>query len=155
MGLRFEYDFYIVRKLASWAYNLPDNIDFIDYWYNLFLSNSKILLDEPDEGNLASFGVNRWRNDFETYVDNYTPKKGEGFDDWAREYFATYSQYLVYELQTSSKEIAELYGKDMFEWLMSHYNRFHTFGSNLFMQYFIEEWGLPPTIEKPFRVVNC
>ena len=148
MELRFEYDISIVRKLTAWAENyLTDDTDFIDYWFNLFRSKTKIFIDEPDEGNLASFGVNRWKNDFEIYVDKYMPKKGTGFYGEERCYFAAYSQYLIYELQTPSQVIAELYGKPMFEWLMAHYNRFHCFGSNLFIQYFVEEWGLPSGVE--------
>jgi len=155
MEFRFEYDIWIVRKLAAWAEaKLTDDVDFIDYWYNLFLSQTKTFIDEPDIGNLSSFGIVRWKNDFEVYIDGYSPKKGVGFCGEERCYFATYSQYLVYELQTPSKVIAEYFGKDMFHWLMKNY-RFHTIGTNLFMQYFVEKWGLPPGISNPYRVVNC
>jgi len=155
MALRFEYDYLITMKLSQWAeYRIQDDTDFIDYWYNLFLSESKKAIDEPETGNLASFGVARWKNEFEIYVDKYTPIHGMGFFGEERCYLATYAQYLVYELQTPSKVIAELYGKPMLGWMMEHYNRFHTFGSNLFMQYFTDEWGLPPGIDKPFRTVN-
>jgi hypothetical protein len=143
MDLRFEHDIYIVRKLSSWAENhIDEETDFIDYWYNLFQSQTKTLIDEPDKGNVASFGVARWKNDFETYADKYIPQKGQSFSPEERSYFAAYSQYLVYELQIPSKKITELYGKPMFEWLMTHYNRFHTFGLKLFIQYFAEEWGV-------------
>jgi len=93
MASRFEYDIYIVRKLAAWAeYRLSDDIDFIDYWYSLFLSETKIEIDEPELGNRASFGVFRWKNDFEIYYDKYKPKAGEGFYGEERCYFATYMQ---------------------------------------------------------------
>ena len=155
MELRFNYDYIIVSKLGQWAEELPDTIDFLDYWYNLFLSETKIYIDEPDSGTLASFWINRWKRDFEEYTDKYTPKQGEGFSGEERSWFAQYAQYLVYELQTPSKDICSLYGKAMFEWLMKHYNKFHCFGTNLFMDYFIDEWGLPPGVTKPYRVVNC
>ena len=155
MELRFKYDALITLKLGRWAEVLSNRIDFIDYWYNLFLSESKIYIDEPDKGNLASFWINRWKNDFEIYVDQYKPKEGEGYCETERHYFAMYSQYLVYEFQTPSKNIAQLYGKPMFEWIMKHYNRFHCFGSNLFIEYFVNEWGLPTGVEQPYRIVNC
>jgi hypothetical protein len=102
MDLRFECDPIIVLKLGDWAEELPNDIDFLDYWFNLFLSETKTYLDEPDKGNLASFWVNRWKNDFETYVDKYTRIPGEGFGAEMQQWFARYMQYLVYALQTPS-----------------------------------------------------
>ena len=154
MELRFEYDIIIVMKLQQWAERLSDDIDFIDYWYNFFLSQTKAKLDEPYKSNLASFWINRWQEDFETYVDKYTPIPGNGFYNEERAWFAQYSQYLVYELQTPSRDIALLYDKPMFEWMMANYHKFHCFGTNLFMEYFVEQWGLPPGVEKPFGVIN-
>lgn len=150
MALQFEYDIFITRKLAAWAENhWEPGQDFLDYWYHLFLSHTKVLIDEPDKGNLASFGVPRWKNDFEIYVDKFSPKIGESFTGEVRCWFATYSQYLVYALQMPSKAIAVHYGKEMFIWLMEHYGQFHTFGSNLFIQHFIQKWGLPSHLSKP------
>lgn len=152
MNLYFEYDFIVVSKLACWASRLPDNYDFLDYWYNLFLSPIKYGIDDEDYDNTTSFWLTRWRIDFEK---TYTPITGESFCEEEREWFAMYSQYLVYELQTPSRVIAEYYGKDMFAWLMDRYPKYHCIGTNLYMQYFVEEWGCPPGVEKPFRVVNC
>jgi len=50
-----------------------------------------------------------------------------------------YAQYLVCEFQTPSKMLAEHYGVDMFKWLMKRYGEFHTIGTNLFIDYFVEE----------------
>ena len=143
MDLRYEYDIIITMKLQQWAKRLSDDIDFVDYWYSLFLSKTKKYLDEPDKGTLASFWINRWQEDFEEYVDKYKPKQGEGFSAEERGWLAQYTQYLVYELQTPSKDIAIIYGKPMFEWMLKGYIKFHCFGTNLFMEHFVEKWGLP------------
>jgi len=45
------------------------------------------------------------------------------------------------ELQTPSKAIAEHYGFGAFKWLMERYDQFHTIGTNLFVEYFVEEWA--------------
>jgi len=151
MSLRFEYDYNIVVKLDRWASRLPDDVDFIDYWYNFFLSDAKRGIDDKEVDNSASFWITRWRTDFEA---EYSPKLGEGFSATERGWFSMYAQYLVYELQTPSDVIAKHYGKPMFEWLMDCYDAYHTIGTNLFLQYFMEKWGMPPGVEKPFRIVN-
>ena len=152
--LRFEYDYNTVLKLYMWAQRLPDDVDFIDYWYNLFLSDTKARIDD-DNNNLGSFWLTRWMEDFEQFYDKYERKPGDGFSENERIWFAMYTQYLVYELQLSSKEIALHYGKQMFINLMDEWFKYHTFGTNLFMDHFAEMFGLPPGVEKPYRVVNC
>ena len=149
--MRFEYDYMITAKLAEWARRIPDDCDFLDYWFNLFLSDVKCGIDDKEVDNSASFWLTRWREDFE---ENYTPIIGEGFFDYERAWFAMYIQYLVYELQTPSKALAEHYGFGAFKWLMERYDQFHTIGTNLFVEYFVEEWGLPPGVITPVQIVN-
>ena len=154
MNLKFEYNLTIVRKLAQWAIDLPNNIDFLDYWYNLSLSETKYKIESSVANNINAFHWTRWKEDFEEFVDGYKPQPGDGFSEQEREWFAMYSQYLVCELQISSKEIAVHYGKDMFVRLMKGWFKYHTFGTNLFMDHFSEKFGLPPGITKPYKVVN-
>jgi len=149
--MRFEYDYMVIAKLAEWARRIPDDRDFLDYWYNLFLSDVKCGIDDKEVDNSTSFWLTRWREDFE---ESYTPIKGEGFFDYERAWFATYAQYLVCEFQTPSKTLAGHYGLVMFKWLMGRYAEFHTIGTNLFIDYFMDEWGMPPNVAQPARIVN-
>ena len=146
MELRFEYDLIITLKLGQWAEELPDNIDFTDYWFNLFLSETKIYLDEPDTGTLASFWINRWKNDFEKYVDGYVPIPGDGINPDIRNWVAQYMQYLVYSLQIPSKRIAEFYGKKIFDAVAKMYPKYHCYGVDYFVNSFASEFGLPPEV---------
>ena len=154
MNLRFEYNLTTVRKLAQWATALPDNIDFLDYWYNLSLSETKYKIESSIANKINAFHWTRWKEDFEEFVDGYEPKAGDSFNEEEREWFAMYSQYLVYELQMPSREIALYYGKDMYAKLMQCWFKYHTFGTNLFMDHFLEKFGLPKGLEKPYRLVN-
>jgi hypothetical protein len=149
--MRFEYDYIVTAKLAEWARRIPDDCDFLDYWFNFFKSDVKCGIDDKEVDNSTSFWLTRWREDFEEI---YTPIYGNGFFDYERAWFAMYAQYLVYEFQTPSKVLAEHYGFDMFMWLMERYAEFHTIGTNLFIDYFIEEWGLPQNVKRPTRIVN-
>jgi len=149
--MRFEYDYMVTAKLAEWAKRIPDDCDFLDYWFNLFLSDVKCGIDDKGVDNSTSFWLTRWREDFE---ESYTPINGEGFYDYERAWFAMYAQYLVCEFQTPSKMLAEHYGFGMFKWLMERYTEFHTIGTNLFIDYFVEEWGMPPNVAQPARIVN-
>jgi len=149
--MRFEYDYMVTVKLAEWARRIPDDCDFLDYWFNFIMSDVKCGIDDKNVDNSTSFWLTRWREDFE---ENYTPINGEGFFDYERAWFAMYAQYLVCEFQTPSKVIAEHYGLDMFKWLMDNYEKFHTIGTNLFVDYFVEEWGFPPNVTQPMRIVN-
>ena len=149
--MRFEYDYMVTAKLAEWARRLPGGCDFLDYWHNLFLSDVKCGIDDKEVDNSASFWLTRWREDFE---EKYTLIDGEGYFDYERAWFAMYAQYLVYEFQAPSKVLAGHYGPGMFKWLMGRYGQFHTVGTNLYIDYFIEEWGLPPGVTQPKRCVN-
>jgi len=149
--MRFEYDYIITAKLAEWARRLPDDCHFVDYWYNLFLSDVKRGIDDKEVDNSASFWLTRWREDFEL---EYSPRRGQTTYDYQRAWFAMYTQYLVYELQTPSRVLATHYGVACFAWLMERYDTFHTIGTNLFTEYFVEEWGWPPGITQAARVVN-
>ena len=154
VNLKFDVESNTVKKLAQWAIALPDTIDFIDYWYNLSLSETKSKIESSIANNINAFHWTRWKEDFEEFVDGYKLQPGEGFSEQEREWFAMYSQYLVYELQLSSREIALYYGKGMFVELMRGWFKYHTFGTNLFMDHFTERFGLPPRVEKPYMIVN-
>ena len=54
----------------------------------------------------------------------------------------------------SSRVIAQHYGMGMFQQVMNGWFRYHTFGTNLFMDHFTAKFGLPPGVEQPYRVVN-
>lgn len=141
MGL--EFNFGIVLKLGDWASNLPEDIDFIDYWYNLSLSKTKAQIESDPTHKINAFHWTRWKEDFEEFVDKYEIKPGEAYEPDEREWFALYMQYLVYGLQMSGKQIAEHYGKNVFVAMMNGWYRYHTFGVDLFIETFAEKFGLP------------
>ncbi|MCL1863975.1 MAG: hypothetical protein FWF78_10460 [Defluviitaleaceae bacterium] len=150
--MHFEYDYFVTAKLSEWARRLPDDCDFLDYWFNFFMSDIKRGIDDKGLDNSTSFWLTRWRYDFEK---EYSPIHGEGYFDYERAWFAMYTQYLVYELQTPSRLLANHYEIKVFKWLLERYQQYHTIGVNLFIDYFTEEWGFPPNVTKPARIVNC
>jgi len=141
--LNLEFDFAIVLKFGSWASELPDDVDFIDYWFNLFLSQTKALIDSNPMHKINAFHWTRWQEDFEQFVDGYKPTHGASFSADQREWFACYMQYVVYGLQLTAKQIAEHYGKDVFLDVMRGFSRYHTFGVDLFVETFAGKFGLP------------
>ena len=144
--MKFEYSDATVFKMSSWAEHLPNDIDFIDYWYNLFLSETKAKIESHPMNNINAFYWNRWRNDFEIYVDEYSPIPGDGFQAEERFFLGWYMQYVVYAMQIPSRQIAEHYGKDVFQKVLNGWFKYHTFGSNLFMVHFVDNFGLPPGV---------
>ena len=152
--LNLEYDFTTVRKLGAWAKSLSDEVDFIDYWYNLFLSETKYKIEESIMNNINSFHWTRWQEDFEEFVDKYKPITGtENFYANEREWFAVYMQYLIYAFQIPGKNIALFYGKDVFKDIISDWHKYHTFGADQFVENITEKYGLSPEVTsvKPIR----
>jgi len=145
--MKFEYSLGTMIKFQDWAENLPDDIDFADYWYNLFLSKTKEKIEESPLNNINAFWWNRWKNDFEIYVDGYTPVPGDGANPHVRNWAAQYMQYLVYALQVPSKTIAKFYGKRTFEAILGMYPKYHCYGADYFVNSFADEFGLPPEVE--------
>jgi len=131
-------------KFAEWAKKLPDSIDFIDYWYNLFLSKTKHAIETEPMDNINAFWINRWRNDFEKYVDGYKPVPGEGYSRDERGWFAQYMQGLVYGLQTPGDVIAKHFGKPVFEAVIDDFFRGHCCSMDWFVRNFVDEYGFPP-----------
>ena len=144
--MKYEYSFTIVSKLSSWAESLLDDIDFIDYWYNLALSKTKADSDSDIMHKINSFSWTIWQENFETYVDGYIPMPGEGYDADSRSFFGRYMQYLVYAFQLPSKVIAEFYGKDVYRAIMLCMPKYHTMGSDSFVENIIEKYGAPPEV---------
>ena len=142
--MKLEYDFTTVRKLSAWARDLSDNIDFIDYWYNLYLSHTKHQIEESIMNKINAFHWTRWQEDFEEYVDHYKPITGDGYFAQEREWFAMYMQYLVYAFQMPSRGLASYYGKDVFHGIMSKWFKYHTFGVDLFVEHIVTDFGKPP-----------
>ena len=141
--LRFEYDYGTVIKFYDWAENLSDDLDFVDYWYNLFLSQTKEKIESGISRNINAFHWTRWKNDFEIYVDKYAPQKGDGFFPDLRNWYAHYMQCLVYALQIPSREIAEFYGKSVFDYATKMFYKYHCYGIDYFIRSFTEKYGLP------------
>ena len=135
-------------KFYIWAERLPDKIDFIDYWYNLFLSKTKAQIESSPADNINAFHWTRWREDFEEFTDGYEPLPGESYSSNMRQWFGQYMQFLVYGLDTPSKIIAEHYGKGVFFDTMEDWFRYHTFGVDQFIQTFTETYGLPPGVTR-------
>lgn len=147
--MSLEFDFGAVLKFGSWAGSLPETIDFTDYWYNLFLSETKAMIESSPMNKINAFHWTRWQEDFER---EYIPVAGDSdtsaTEDYevisrSREWFACYMQYLVYALQMPSKVIARFYGKEVFISVMSGWRRYHTFGVDHFVAVFADKYGLP------------
>jgi hypothetical protein len=146
--MKYEYSFTIISKLSSWAENLPDDIDFIDYWYNLAISKTKADSDSDIMHRINAFNWTIWQENFEEYVDGYVPIPGEGYDSDNRSFFGRYIQYLVYAFQLPGKDIAEFYGKDIFRKIMLGMTKYHVMGSDSFVENIVEKYGLPPGVIK-------
>jgi hypothetical protein len=144
--MKFEYNWATVYKFQDWAQKLPDDVDFTDYWYNLFLSETKEKIEESMLNNINAFWWNRWKNDFEIYVDGYMPKPGDSINPDVRNWAAQYLQYLLYALQVPSKRIAEFYGKKTFGAIAKMYPKYHCYGADYFVNSFAGEFGLPPEV---------
>ena len=142
--LKFELDFGTVLKLGSWAGSFQENVDFLDYLHNLSLSKTKTKIESCVRNNINAFHWTRWQEDFEEVVDGYAVRDSDTFTPEQREWFACYTQYLVYALQTSSKEIFQYYDKDVFLEIMNGWARYHTFGVDLFVETVITKYGKPP-----------
>ena len=138
--------------MGAWAEHLSADIDFIDYWYNLFLSETKAKIESHPMNNINAFYWNRWKNDFEIYVDKYAPVPGIGYNGEVRFFLGWYMQYVVYALQIPSRQIAEHYGKEVFQQVLDGWFKYHTFGSNLFMEHFADKFGLPDGVTEVIRL---
>ena len=104
--LKYEYDLTTVFKLSEWSEALPETIDFIDYWYNFCLSDTKSWIETYIGNKINAFDWTRWQNDFEVFSEMYRPIQGESFSGEERSWFAAFTQYLVYAFQTCSKTLA-------------------------------------------------
>ena len=146
--VRPEYSFTIISKLSSWAESLPDNVDFIDYWYHLALSQTKADIDSDIMHRINSFSWTIWQENFEHYVDGYVPKAGEGYDPDSRSFFARYMHYLVIAFGVPSRTLAELYGKEVFREIMLGMPSYHTMSSDSFVENIVERYGVPPRVSE-------
>ena len=144
--MKFEYCFTIVSKLSGWAENLPDDIDFIDYWYNVSLSKTKAYIDSDIMHRMNAFSFTIWQENFEVFIDGYVPVTGEGYDIDSRSFFARYIQYLVYAFQMPSKTIAEFYGKEIYKNIVLGMPKYHTMGSDSFVENIVAKYGIPPGV---------
>ena len=150
--VKFEFEFGTVLKLGDWAANLADDVDFIDYWYHLSLSRTKYEIESDFMNKINAFHWTRWKEDFEEYVDGYQKVAGEGFSASEREWFAMYTQYMVYAFQISSKDLALHYGKDTYQKIMGNFFKYHTFGVDQFVENISMKHGLPPGVVTVSRV---
>ena len=151
ISMKFNFEFVTVLKLGDWAANLDDDIDFIDYWYNLSLSRTKHDIESDIMNSINAFHWNRWKEDFEAFVDGYRVVVGEGYSASQREWFAMYTQYLVYAFQVSSGFIAKHYGKDIYCGIMADWFKYHTFGIDQFVENIVIRHGLPsgvPSVQR-------
>lgn len=139
--MSLDYEFTTVLKLSDWAGELDGDIDFIDYWYNLFLSDVKFEIEDDFGNNINAFHWNRWKNDFETA---YEPQKGDGFSRDKRYWFAQFTQYLIFSLKVYSRDFAIHYKKEIFSKLMADWFQFHCFGVDASIERFIDKYGLHP-----------
>lgn len=140
MKHNYEYEYITVSKLSDWAESLSGDIDFLDYWYHLSISDIKHSIEVSILNKINAFEWTRWQEDFEEV---YRPIPGEGYDKELRFWFADFSQMLVYALQISSKDIAICYGKDGFAKILDKWYQYHTFGTDHAVSRFVEDFGMP------------
>ena len=152
ISMKFDFEFVTVLKLGDWAASFEDNIDFIDYWYKLSLSRTKYEIESDIMNKINAFHWTRWQEDFEVFVDGYNVVVGEGYSASQREWFAMYSQYLVYAFQASSAFLAEYYGKDTYRDIMADWFKYHTFGIDQFVENIVIKYGLPPGVASVQRI---
>ena len=145
--MKYEFDFGAVIKLGDWAANLDDDTDFIDYWYSLSLSDTKRGIESNPMNKINAFHWTRWKEDFEEFVDGYSIIPGDGYSSREREWFAMYTQYLVYAFQVSSSFLAGHYGKETYRDIIADWYRYHTFGVDQFAENIASKHGLPPGAE--------
>ena len=141
--MKYEYDFTTVSKLASWAESLRDDVDFIEYWYHLSLSNTKERIETSVANNINAFYWTRWQEDFEEFVDLYKPVSGNGYNRDVRYWFAYAMQCAVYGFQLSSRELAQFYGKPGYKAIIDKWFKYHTFGIDLLIEHLNIEFGIP------------
>ena len=150
--MKFDFEFVTVLKLGDWAANLDDNIDFIDYWFHLSLSRTKYKIESDIMNNINAFHWTRWKEDFEVFTDGYRIIVGEGYSSSQREWFAMYTQYLVYAFQVSSSFLAEHYGEDIYRDIMEDWFKYHTFGVDQFVENIVMRHGLPSGVSSVQRL---
>ena len=150
--MRFEFEFTTVLKLGDWAGNLADDTDFIDYWYNLSLSKTKFEIETDFMNRINAFHWSRWKEDFEEFTDGYQVVCGEGYSASMREWFAMYTQYLVYAFQVSSRDLARHYDKAIYRDIMYDWFKYHTFGVDQFVENIVMKYGLPSGVITVSRV---
>ena len=92
---------------------------------------------------INAFSWTIWKENFEEYVDGYVPVEGNGYDLDSRSFFARYMQYLVYAFQLPSKDIAEFYGKENYYNIMFGMQKYHTMGSDSFIENIVQKYGKP------------
>lgn len=136
------------RKMRRFAESLPDDVDFADYWYNFAVSKTKEEIDGSIINNINAFHWTRWKEDFEVYVDGYTPIKGNGLHDHWRGWFAAYTQPFIDVFDLPAREIFTFYGKEKFTKMLDMYPRAHCYGVDCFIDDVIDEFGAP-AIRRP------
>ena len=144
--MKYELEFGTVLKLGDWAANLADDIDFIDYWYHLSMSRTKHEIESDFMNKINAFHWTRWKEDFEEFTDGYQTLSGEGYSSAEREWFAMYTQYLVYAYQSSSSALASHYGIGTYHDIMGNWHKYHTFGVDQFAENIAAKYGLPPGV---------
>ena len=152
ISMKFDFEFVTVLKLGDWAANLDDNIDFIDYWFHLSLSRTKYKIESDIMNNINAFHWTRWKEDFEVFIDGYSIVEGEGYCTSQREWFAMYTQYMVYAFQASSASLAEHYGEGAYREIMGDWFKYHTFGVDQFVENIVIKYGLPPGVSSVQRL---
>ena len=152
ISMKFNFEFVTVIKLGDWAANLEDDIDFIDYWHHLSLSRTKYKIESDIMNNINAFHWTRWKEDFEVFTDGYHILAGEGYSASQREWFAMYTQYLVYAFQVPSSFLAEYYGEDTYRDIMANWFKYHTFGVDQFVENIVIKHGLPSGVSSVQRL---
>ena len=144
-----------VHKMGQMAENLSvsvgGNFDFVDYWFNFFLSNVKDEIDKHFLLGINALWYSIWQEKFE---ECYFIKDGDPLTGPERYWFASYMEGLVFSFRCSPKIIAQYYGLDGFRRIAEGYQMFHCMGYDAFVQEIITEYGKPDAVER-VEALHC
>ena len=144
-----------VHKMGYMAEHLTEtlgeNFDFIDYWYNFFLSDLKDEIDRHIMRGINALWCNIWQEDFEA---GYAVKAGDPLTAARRYWFASYMEGLVFAFRCSPNIIARFYGLDVFAEIAKGYPMYHCMGYDAFVQEIAELYGKPASVNAVERL-NC
>ena len=145
----YKWQTITVDKMGQMAEELADihgdNFDFVDYWYNWFLSPIKDEIDKDLMLGINALWISTWRKRFER---TYTVIIGDALHAEERYWFGSYMEGLVFAFRCSPKVIGEYYGISTFRELAFGYPMYHCMGYDAFVKRVVKYYGKPDCVNK-------